>query len=181
MPKGERTPPHAVASGCRVPVVASGAIRSRRSGLTYTGMGPATMMDMKLNAERIRTLREQRAWSQEHLATVAGLSTRTLQRIEAGAAASQETCMALAAALDVPVRLITGTPQPTDISTGPSLPRPVSPASSWIMPAVLLVCLVVWFGYSIGKDMAERDNRATAGCDRDSAACESSRPDAGAR
>ena len=40
-------------------------------------------MDMKLNAERIRTLREQRAWSQEHLATVAGLSTRTLQRIEA--------------------------------------------------------------------------------------------------
>ena len=34
----------------------------------------------ELNAERIRTLREQRAWSQEHLATVAGLSTRTLQR-----------------------------------------------------------------------------------------------------
>lgn len=170
-----------MASRCRVPVVASGAIRSRRSGLTYTGMGPITMMDMKLNAERIRTLREQRAWSQEHLATVAGLSTRTLQRIEAGAAASQETCMALAAALDIPVRLITGTPLPTDISTGPSLPRPLSPASSWLMPAVLLVCLVVWFGYSIGKDMAERDNRATADCDQDSTACESSRGDAGAR
>lgn len=151
-----------MASRCRVPVVASGAIRSRRSGLTYTGMGPITMMDMKLNAERIRTLREQRAWSQEHLATVAGLSTRTLQRIEAGAAASQETCMALAAALDVPVRLITGTPLSTDISTGPSLPRPVSPASSWLMPAVLLVCLVVWLS-GLGIPSAKTWPSATTG------------------
>lgn len=159
----------------------TGAVLLRRLRLTYTGMDPETIMDMKLNAERIRTLREQRAWSQEHLATVAGLSTRTLQRIEAGSAASQETCMALAAALDVPVRLIAGTQLPIDISTGPSLPKPASAASSWLMPAVLLVCLVVWFGYSIGKGMAERDNRATANCDRDSAACEPSRRVAGAR
>ena len=39
--------------------------------------------NMKIDAKQIRRLREERAWSQEHLATVAGLSLRTIQRVEA--------------------------------------------------------------------------------------------------
>jgi len=48
---------------------------------------------------RIRQLRLEKGWSQEQLATIAGLSTRTVQRIENGEQASLETLTALAAAL----------------------------------------------------------------------------------
>lgn len=128
-------------------------------------------MDMKLNAERIRALREQRAWSQEHLATVAGLSTRTLQRIESGATASKETCLALAAALEAPMSAIVGESTATDIHARPTLAKSANVAASWLTPVVLLVCLMVWFGYNIGKDMADRDNRAQDACEQDEADC----------
>jgi DNA-binding XRE family transcriptional regulator len=58
---------------------------------------------MKLDASLIRALREEKSWSQEHLASAAGLSTRTVQRVEAEGVGSAETRLALAAALDVPV------------------------------------------------------------------------------
>ena len=54
---------------------------------------------MRIDADRLRQLREQRAWSQEQLAEIAGLSTRTVQRVERGERALHETRMALAAAL----------------------------------------------------------------------------------
>jgi len=47
-------------------------------------------------AEKVKRFREERAWSQEHLANVSGVSSRTIQRIEGGALASQESLMALA-------------------------------------------------------------------------------------
>lgn len=52
---------------------------------------------------RIRPLRLEKGWSQEQLATIAGLSTRTVQRIENGEQASLETLTAIAAALGVQV------------------------------------------------------------------------------
>jgi DNA-binding XRE family transcriptional regulator len=58
---------------------------------------------MKINGEAVRALREQKSWSQEHLANAAGLSVRTVQRVEVESAASAETRLALAAALGVPV------------------------------------------------------------------------------
>ena len=124
-------------------------------------------MDMKLNANRIRTLREQRAWSQEHLAAVAGLSTRTLQRIESGAAASQETCLALAAALEVAVDDLSEGGSGGDRAPDPSKAN----VPSWVMIGLLFVLLVVWFGYTVGKDAALRDNRAEAACGQDATDC----------
>ena len=56
---------------------------------------------MKINGELIRTLREEKAWSQDHLAGASGLSARTIQRVEAEGVASVETRLALAAALGV--------------------------------------------------------------------------------
>ena len=129
---------------------------------------------MKQNAERIRSLMEQRAMSQEHLASVAGLSTRTLQRIEAGSAPTQETCLALAAALEVPVGEITGDRACANVQAAPTLANSASVVTSWLTPAVLLVCLVVWFGYNIGKDMADRDNRATVECHQGDEVCNQS-------
>jgi transcriptional regulator with XRE-family HTH domain len=49
----------------------------------------------------LKKLRENRKWSQEQLAKMAGLSVRTIQRIEAGHSASIETLKALASVLEV--------------------------------------------------------------------------------
>lgn len=60
---------------------------------------------------RIRPLRLEKGWSQEQLAAIAGLSTRTVQRIENGEQASLETLTAIAAALGVQVSDLNAPPQ----------------------------------------------------------------------
>jgi transcriptional regulator with XRE-family HTH domain len=59
--------------------------------------------DMKLSPLTVRRLREAKNWSQEQLANAAGLSLRTIQRVETEGTASRETRVCLAAALDVDV------------------------------------------------------------------------------
>ena len=60
-------------------------------------------MDLEIDAEKIRSLRSKKAWSQEHLAHVAGIGRRTIQRVENTGAASFETAQAIASALDLDV------------------------------------------------------------------------------
>ena len=60
---------------------------------------------------RIRPLRLEKGWSQEQLAAIAGLSTRTVQRIENGEQASLETLTAIAAARGVQVSDLNAPPQ----------------------------------------------------------------------
>jgi len=60
-------------------------------------------MDMKVDSKLIRSRRERRAWSQEHLAEVSGLGLRTIQRIESTGNASYESARALAAVLELDV------------------------------------------------------------------------------
>lgn len=55
----------------------------------------------------VKRLREQRHWSQEQLARLAGLSLRTVQRVEAGQKASLETVKALAAVLETDIDRLT--------------------------------------------------------------------------
>ena len=50
---------------------------------------------------QVQKLRLQRGWSQEQLATVTGLSVRTIQRIERGQPASLESQKALAAVFEI--------------------------------------------------------------------------------
>jgi transcriptional regulator with XRE-family HTH domain len=57
-------------------------------------------MDMKIDTHKMVNLRNAKAWSQQHLADVSGLSLRTIQRIEKTQSASQESVRALAAAFD---------------------------------------------------------------------------------
>lgn len=49
----------------------------------------------------VRKLRLQRAWSQEQLAELSGLSVRTIQRLERGQAAGLETYRSLASVFEV--------------------------------------------------------------------------------
>lgn len=58
-------------------------------------------MYMQVNAVKIKYLREQRCWSQLQLSEMAGISVRTLQRLEAKSAASQETIKSIAAVLEI--------------------------------------------------------------------------------
>jgi transcriptional regulator with XRE-family HTH domain len=51
----------------------------------------------------LKKLRHQRRWSQEQLAEMAGLSVRTVQRLEAGGKASLESLKSLAAVFEVNV------------------------------------------------------------------------------
>jgi transcriptional regulator with XRE-family HTH domain len=60
-------------------------------------------MDMQIDSSKVRSERERRAWSQEHLAEVSGLSLRTVQRIETTGSASFESARALAAVFELEV------------------------------------------------------------------------------
>ena len=60
-------------------------------------------MDMKIDAWRVNAEREKRAWSQDHLAEAAGLSLRTIQRVENAGSGSFETAKALAAVFELDV------------------------------------------------------------------------------
>jgi transcriptional regulator with XRE-family HTH domain len=55
---------------------------------------------MQINSDRIIELRRQCEWSQDELATAAGLNLRTVQRVENAGTASMQTVKALAAALE---------------------------------------------------------------------------------
>lgn len=60
-------------------------------------------MQYAVDFEKLKRWREERQWSQEHLAELAGVGARTVQRIESGEKASRETMKALAAAFGVDV------------------------------------------------------------------------------
>ena len=51
----------------------------------------------------VKKLREKRNWSQEQLAIMAGLSTRTIQRIESGNKASIESLKSLASVFEIDI------------------------------------------------------------------------------
>lgn len=56
---------------------------------------------MKLNAKKIKNLREKHCWSQDELAAISGLSIRTIQRVEKTGNSSLETHKALASVFHV--------------------------------------------------------------------------------
>src|SRR5690242_7673301 len=66
---------------------------------------------MKVNAAQVVSLRKQRSWSQDELATAAGLTLRTIQRIENEGSASLESLKALASALEADLADIKATPE----------------------------------------------------------------------
>lgn len=58
-------------------------------------------MEMKLDINKLKNLRETKAWSQAHLADVAGLSLRTIQRIEKLGVASPDSVKAICSSYDI--------------------------------------------------------------------------------
>jgi DNA-binding XRE family transcriptional regulator len=62
---------------------------------------PPQKMKRSINAELVKRLRCERAWSQEELAIASDLSTRTVQRLEAEGGGSINSIKSIASALEV--------------------------------------------------------------------------------
>lgn len=58
-------------------------------------------MEMQLNVKKLKQLRESKAWSQSQLADIAGISLRTVQRIEKSGVASSESVMSICSAYGI--------------------------------------------------------------------------------
>jgi transcriptional regulator with XRE-family HTH domain len=67
---------------------------------------------MKINSTLVLQLRNARSWSQEELATAAGLNLRTIQRIENEASASLQSKKALASVFDIDIKALECREQP---------------------------------------------------------------------
>jgi len=75
-------------------------------------------MEVKVDSNLIRIEHENRGWTQEHLASVTGLSLRTIHRIEKTGSASFESVTALASVLAVDVaRLRASESKPSRVRT----------------------------------------------------------------
>ncbi|MCL1075935.1 helix-turn-helix domain-containing protein [Shewanella dokdonensis] len=57
--------------------------------------------DQMINSEVVKNLRKNAGWSQEQLAQAAGISLRTIQRVETAGKSSRETKLCLAATFNV--------------------------------------------------------------------------------
>ena len=110
-------------------------------------------MQFHADAAKIKRWREERHWSQEHLADLAGIGLRTIQRIERGEQASRDSLMALAAAFNVDVIALTvdarseaqAIVQKKAAKTGAALRL-----SFWISLASYLFGMVLFTGINIG-------------------------------
>ena len=83
---------------------------------------------MKINGKMIRALREEKSWSQDHLADASGLSVRTIQRVESDSIGSAETRLALAAALGVAASVL----KPASLLTDAIFEKLSMPAGAWL-------------------------------------------------
>ena len=77
---------------------------------------------MRLIDNVIAQARTRQGWTQEHLASVAGVSTRTIQRVEATGIASADTAQALCAVLDLNIAEIGNNQQVKHAAIALSLP-----------------------------------------------------------
>lgn len=107
-------------------------------------------MDVQVDADFIRSEREKRAWSQEHLAGAAGIGVRTIQRIEATGIASYESVRAISAALEIPVaRLRRG----DGVQEVTRVPRPrLARLLRWVGAAAALAVFALSTGFFLLKD-----------------------------
>lgn len=104
-------------------------------------------MHMSVDRELVRRLRLNKSWSQEKLADEAGVSLRTVQRVETDGVASHQSCRAIAKVLGIqPAEMrhrVTSSPRQVEQS-----PRSMVIASPWrfalLRTAQALVLSVLW-------------------------------------
>lgn len=98
---------------------------------------------MDIQASRVRELRIQRGWTQQHLADACAVSLRTVQRIEKDGNAAQETVSALCAVFNVEREQLLLVPRKQI-----ELLQPAQFGRQWIAYVVVLL-----IGIAIGSGM----------------------------
>lgn len=96
-------------------------------------------MDMKLDRILIKSERQKRAWSQEHLADASGLGLRTIQRIERNGVGSYESIRALAAVFSLRIEDLAVTPDQKQQKTN------MGRAAAGLVALVLLATTAIIF------------------------------------
>lgn len=110
-------------------------------------------MAFKADSNKIKRWREERHWSQEHLADLAGLGLRTVQRIETGGQASRETLTALAAAFNVEAIALCIDPEAEAVDIVQRKNRKVTAGlrlSFWIHLVSYIFGMILFAGISLG-------------------------------
>ncbi len=113
----------------------------------------------KLDPQKIRRGRDERAWPQEQLAAVTGLSLRTIQRVESDGTASLETRRALAAAFGVepgqlrPMSATGAEPGPAAMPAQPAAGPAADPAPQLPWMHYRLLRFVVLAGLLVALDV----------------------------
>lgn len=104
---------------------------------------------MQINKTFLRQEREKRAWSQSHLAEVADLSMRTVQRVEQSGVASMESAKALAAALNLELAIL------MEIRASPTEPRWFNHPGRWSSLGLLLagIAAVGWWSSAAAEQV----------------------------
>jgi len=123
---------------------------------------------MAVSGETIKSLREAKAWSQAHLAEAAGLSLRTIQRVETEGTASAKTRMAIAGALGVVVEKLNA-PQAATVPAG--LQADPTVETTWGIPLVFgcsaaVLLFVLWIGSGLPPTVASHFGAAGDANDR---------------
>jgi len=72
---------------------------------------------MEVNAQKIKNLRTDKGWTQQHLADACGISLRTVQRVERYGKTSNETLMSLASVFETQQSEISIPEEPLEVIT----------------------------------------------------------------
>ncbi|WP_238937532.1 helix-turn-helix transcriptional regulator [Pseudoalteromonas sp. S16_S37] len=93
-------------------------------GVSFDNLGVSSYqrktMEMKLDKNKLKHLRESNAWTQSHLAEVSGISLRTIQRIEKLGIASPESVKSLCATFNIKINDLMATCD-SDTTISPNL------------------------------------------------------------
>lgn len=115
--------------------------------------------EVKLNPASVRNQRESRSWTQEHLANAAGVSLRTIQRMESDGSASAESRLSIAAALGVPVESLHMAPE-ADVRLPKSEPSNITIEMRWGYAGLLVGVIAAAAGIVSGSSNAEQLGRS---------------------
>lgn len=105
-------------------------------------------MDMQLSVEKLKQQRDARAWTQSHLAEVADLSLRTIQRIEKSGIASQESAQSICAAYEITVEQLFENPVNGCSQASVKRVKTTKYNSKFLIPAIVSMGISVSFKFN---------------------------------